>query len=138
MINPQTQRISPITHTDPQDTARYQNFIQSVCEWEGVWGLYHNSWLLHRGESTALYCPLFTTREAAQSWGASIRTDHVPCAITLVELMENLMMEWRANGVVAGIAPTPSQKPVIVDLGQFERDLLSGVKAAMTARFGRK
>ncbi len=48
------------------------------------------------------------------------------------------MMEWRANGVVAGIAPTPSQKPVIVDLDQFERDLLNGVKAAMTARFGRK
>lgn len=62
----------------------------------------------------------------------------MPCAITLVELMENLMMEWRANGVVPGIAPTPSQKPVIVDLDQFEHDLLSGVKAAMTARFGRK
>lgn len=117
---------------------RYHDFIEQVAQWEGVWALYHNGWLLHTTEDGQKFCPLFATREDALSWGASIQTNHVATAITLVEMMEGLIPEWRDQDILPGITPTPALGPVIADLDHFSADLLSALKSVMAARFGKK
>ncbi|MEQ9348450.1 MAG: DUF2750 domain-containing protein [Thalassospira sp.] len=117
---------------------RYSDFIDQVAQWEGVWALYHNGWLLHTTDDGQKFCPLFASREDAQSWGLSIQTNHVATAITLVEMMEDLIPEWRDQDILPGITPTPALGPVVVDPDRFRSDLLSALKAVMTARFGKK
>tara|TARA_E500000318_G_scaffold77646_1_gene72433 strand:+ start:195 stop:563 length:369 start_codon:yes stop_codon:yes gene_type:complete len=117
---------------------RYSDFIAKVAQWEGVWALYHNGWLLHTTDDGQKFCPLFASREDAQSFGASIQTNHVATAITLVEMMEDLIPQWRDQDILPGITPTPALGPVVVDPDRFGADLLSALKAVMTARFGKK
>lgn len=120
------------------DQPRYLDFVTSVAGWEGVWGLYHNGWILHTTGEGQKFCPLFATREAARSWGASIRTDHIPSAITLVELIEHLMAQWRLHDIEPGICPTPSQGPVLPGHDRLHADLLSALKTTMQERFAPK
>jgi hypothetical protein len=120
------------------DDDRYCAFLDAVAKWEGVWALYHNGWLLHRDGRGQTYCPLFATRADAQSFGASIQSDHVPTAITLVELIEGLIAQWHNEGIVPGICPTPSSDAVLVDPDNLSADLLAALKDAITERFGRR
>lgn len=138
IIAPSRQGIKVITVRDQQTDTRYQDFITAVGEWEGVWGLYHNGWLLHRCDESKLFCPLFATRDAAQSWGASIRTNHVAGAITLVDVIEHLIPDWQSQNIMAGICPTPALGPVLIRPDKLSADLLGALKAAMTVQFGRK
>ena len=117
---------------------RYSDFIEQVAQWEGVWAHYHNGWLLHTTDDGQKFCPLFASREDAQSWGLSIQTNHVATAITLVEMMEDLIPQWRDQDILPGITPTPALGPVVVDPDRFSADLLSALKAVITARFGKK
>ncbi|MCC9625737.1 DUF2750 domain-containing protein [Thalassospira sp. MA62] len=129
----------PNDMTIPQDNdPRYQAFLTAVGQWEGVWGLYHNGWLLHRSSDGPLCCPLFATREDAIGFGASIATNHVPSAITLIELTEALLPDWESQKIAAGISPSPAQGPIIVSPAQLTVDLLSALKVAMRARFAPK
>jgi hypothetical protein len=119
-----------------QIDTRYADFIHEVAEWEGVWALYHNGWLLQTTASGEKYCPIFATREEAQSFAASIQSDHVPSAITLVELTESVMMQWRAEEVMAGICPTPAKPAIVVTLDQLSDDIMAALKDVMDERFG--
>jgi len=119
-----------------QDDTRYADFIREVAEWEGVWALYHNGWLLRTTKTGQKYCPIFAMREEAESFEASIQSTHVPTAITLVELMESLMVQWRAEDIMAGICPTPAKPAIVVSLDQVSNDLMAALKDVMAERFG--
>lgn len=122
----------------PQDETRYADFIHDVAKWEGVWALYHNGWLLRTTETGQKFCPVFANREQAQSFEASIQSNHVPSAITLVELMESLMVQWRAEDIMAGICPTPAKPAIVVSLDQLSNDLMAALKHVMDERFGKQ
>lgn len=124
--------------THGRDDDRYVAFIREVAEWEGVWALYHNGWLLHTTETGQKFCPLFARSNDAQSFGASIQSDHVPTAVTLVELMESLMVQWRAEDIHAGICPTPAKPAVVVTPDQLSTDLMTALKDVMTERLGKQ
>jgi hypothetical protein len=119
-----------------QDDTRYADFIAEVAEWEGVWALYHNGWLLQTTDSGQKFCPIFALRDEAKSFEASIQSDHVPTAITLVELMESLMVQWRAEDIMAGICPTPALPAIVVSPDQLSNDLMAALKDVMDERFG--
>lgn len=102
----------------------------------GSLALYHNGWLLQTTESGQKYCPIFAMRDEAESFEASIQSMHVPTAITLVELMESLMVQWRAEDIMAGICPTPAQPAIVVSLDQVSNDLMAALKDVMAERFG--
>jgi hypothetical protein len=122
----------------PQNDTRYADFIAEVAEWEGVWALYHNGWLLQTTESGQKFCPVFARREEAKSFAASIQGDHVPTAITLVELMESLMVQWRAEDIIAGICPTPALPAIMVSPDQLSDDVMAALKDVMAERFGKQ
>lgn len=128
--------MSDVASEHPNDN-RYREFLQEVGKWEGLWGLFHHGWLLHTHEGQT-FCPLFATRDAAQSWGASIRTNHVAGAITLVDVIEHLIPDWQSQNIMAGICPTPALGPVLIRPDKLSADLLGALKAAMTVQFGRK
>lgn len=116
----------------PKQSARYQNFVVRAAQWEGFWGLYHNGWLLHTSGGQT-FCPVFASREDAQSWGASIQTNHVPVPITLVDAIEHIVPDWQANGVMAGVSPTPALAPVLIAPDEFAQDLLRALKSALNS-----
>lgn len=115
---------------------RYDDFLELAAKWEGFWGLYHHGWLLHTS-SGQTFCPVFARREDAQSWGASIQTNHIPVPITLIDAIEHIVPDWRENGVMAGVSPTPALAPVMVAPGDLSADLLDALKTAMAKQFGR-
>ncbi|WP_412557930.1 DUF2750 domain-containing protein [Thalassospira sp. MIT1370] len=86
---------------------------------------------------TGKHCPVFASREDAQSWGASIQTNHIPVPITLIDAIEHIVPDWRENGVMAGVSPTPALAPVMVAPGDLSADLLGALKTAMAKQFGR-
>lgn len=128
---------SPSDATAQNDT-RYADFIREVAEWEGVWALYHNGWLLQTSETGQKICPVFALRDEAKSFAASIQSDHVPTAITLVELTESLMVQWRAEEIMAGICPTPAKSAIVVSPDQLSNDLMAALKDVMDERFGKQ
>jgi len=119
-----------------QDDTRYADFIAEVAEWEGVWALYHNGWLLQTTDSGQKFCPIFALRDEAKSFAAGIQSDHVPTAITLVELTESLMVQWRAENIMAGICPTQALPAIVVSPDQLSNDLMAALKDVMDERFG--
>ncbi|WP_417806037.1 DUF2750 domain-containing protein [Thalassospira lucentensis] len=123
------------TQTNPApNTDRYTDFLTAVADFEGVWGLYRNGWLIYPGADDQAFCPFFPSQDAAADWEEGAKTGYIPTAITLVELMEGVLPDLAKNNVAAGIFPTRTDGPFLPSHDQLARDLITAFKASLGSK----
>ncbi|WDE07031.1 DUF2750 domain-containing protein [Thalassomonas viridans] len=102
---------------------RYAHFVKVIADWEEVWGLYQDGWALASTEDGETVFPLWPAKEYAQLCAEKEWVGYQPESFSLDELMEELLPNLKADGVLPGVFYTPLDKGVTPSVEQLLADL---------------
>jgi hypothetical protein len=92
--------------------ARFSHFIKRVVDNEEAWGLWKDGWALMENSEGTLVFPLWPAREYAELNQIGGWAEYEPKAISLAELLDDLLPGFPSRGVLPGVFPTPTGKGV--------------------------
>lgn len=92
--------------------SRYEHFVKRVVDTEEIWGLWKDGWVLMKNGDGLLVFPLWPAREYAELSRIGDWVEYEPKAISLVELLDDLLPGFVERGILPGVFPTPSGKGV--------------------------
>lgn len=105
--------------------ARFRHFVKRVVDDGAAWGLWSDGWALMSDDAGRGIFPLWPAREYALAAAVGEWVSYQAEPIPLEELMDDLLPQLSAHGVVPGVFPTPSSRgvtPSIDELRQALRD----------------
>lgn len=94
---------------------RYSYFIKRVADWEAAWGLWDDGWALVGDDDGRTGFPLWPAREYAEGCAAGEWAAYRPEQIALTDLMSELLVRLRDDGVLVGVFPTLANKGMLVE-----------------------
>lgn len=103
-----------------QSKDRYEHFIKVIADWQEVWALYQNGWALAGADDGATVFPLWPAREYAQLCAEGEWKGYEPRAISLNELMDDLLPKLKKDGLLPGVFYTPSNKGLTPSVDEFK------------------
>ena len=92
--------------------SRYEHFIKRIVDTEEVWGLWKSGWALMENSEGLPVFPLWPAREYAELNRIGDWADYEPKAISLLELLDDLLPSFTKRGILPGVFPTPGGKGV--------------------------
>lgn len=104
------QEIEAVLRLDGPE--RFRHFVKQVVDWEQVWGLWDEGWAIMKDGGEALVCPLWPAHEYAMLLCVGEWAEYRPKAIPLIEFLEDYLPNFRKNGILPGVFPTPTGKGV--------------------------
>jgi hypothetical protein len=102
---------------------RYMHFIKVVCDWEEVWGLYHDGWAMAATDDGHKVFPVWPAKEYAELCAKDEWEDYEPESFTLDEFRSTLLPTLQKDEVMPGIFYTPQNKGVVLGADQVLADL---------------
>ncbi|HEY6560412.1 MAG TPA: DUF2750 domain-containing protein [Polyangiaceae bacterium] len=93
---------------------RFQHFIKRVVDDETVWGLWRDGWALMADDDGRQVFPLWPAQEYADRCRTDDWSEYEPKAIPLKDLLEDLLVRFEPQNVMAGVFPTPAGKGLTV------------------------
>lgn len=106
---------------------RYQHFVKRVADWEEAWGLYEGGWALAGDDDGNETFPLWPNAEYAKLCAIDDWNAYVPKAISLDELLDELLPSLADDGVRPAVFMTPTGRGVVVSAtelaGHLEAEL---------------
>ena len=103
--------------------ARFKRFIKVVADTEEAWGLWDDGWALLEDDSGAQVFPLWPAREYAELCREPDWTNYKATPIAVDDLLSELLPKLRAQGILAGVFPTPTGRGTTPDLDTLESAL---------------
>ena len=103
---------------------RYSYFIKRVADWEVAWGLWDDGWALVRDDDGRTGLPLWPTQEFAQACALGEWEKYRPQMVALSDLIDDLILRLRDDGLFVGVFPTPGSRGMLVapcDMGDALR-----------------
>lgn len=104
-------------------TLRYDHFIRRVADTGRVWGLVNDGWAIGKTDDGALVFPLWPTDALAQQCAVLEWTGYIPQEFGLQELLEELLPQLEADGILPGITYTPDEYGLTPSHAQLRKDL---------------
>ena len=102
---------------------RYETFIKVIADWEEVWGLYQDGWVLSETDDGTQVFPLWPAKEYAQLCADKEWSGYEPGSFPLDDFMEELLPNLKNDGVLPGVFYTPSDNGVTPTIDQLLSDL---------------
>ncbi|MBD8531380.1 DUF2750 domain-containing protein [Massilia sp. CFBP 13647] len=102
---------------------RYDHFIRRVADTGRVWGLVNDGWAIGKTDDGALVFPLWPTDALAQQCAVLEWTGYIPQEFGLQELLEELLPQLEADGILPGITYTPDEYGLTPSHAQLRKDL---------------
>ncbi len=100
--------------------ARYEHFVKVIADRQEVWGLYENGWALAGTDDGTTVFPLWPAREYAQLCAEGQWVGYEPRAISLNELMDELLQKLKKDGLLPGVFYTPSNRGVTPTIDELK------------------
>lgn len=89
---------------------RFEHFVKVVAEREEAWGLYQDGWALAGTDEGDRVFPLWPQKEYAEANAINEWAGYEPKAISLEDLMEVVLPQFKAEGTLPGILLTPDKR----------------------------
>lgn len=106
-------------------TERYGYFIERVADREEVWGLQNEEgWVLIGFENGDAFC-LWPHADYARACTVGDWSDCEPEAISLEEMIDELLPALLRDGLRLAVFPTPAGEAMVVDPRDFQEHLQS-------------
>lgn len=102
---------------------RYKHFIKSVADWQQVWGLYQDGWALAATDDGTAVFPLWSAKEYAEICAVNEWQGYQSQSFNLDELLNELLPNLEADGVLPGVFFTPESKGVTSSVPQLKNDI---------------
>ena len=102
---------------------RYEHFVKVAADQRCVWGLYSDGWALSSTNEGRPVFPMWPAREYAYLCVTGEWAGYEPQKINLDDLIEHLLPSLKERETLLGVFYTPTDKGVLPDLEQFERDI---------------
>jgi hypothetical protein len=102
---------------------RYEHFIRRVGDTGEVWGLVRDGWAIGKTDDGALVFPLWPSDELAQQCAVLEWTGYTPQSFALNELLDELLPQLEADGILPGITYTPDEYGLTPSHAQLRADL---------------
>jgi hypothetical protein len=102
---------------------RYDHFIRRVADTGLVWGLVRDGWAIGKTDDGALVFPLWPTGELAQQCAVLEWEGYVPQEFGLQELLDELLPQIEADGILPGITYTPDEYGLTPSHARLRADL---------------
>jgi hypothetical protein len=77
---------------------RYEYFIKKVVDWEEVWGLYNNGWVMTKDDDGNLMIPFWPKKEFAEYCAIGEWEGYVANRIDLEEFMQDWLPGMKKDG----------------------------------------
>jgi len=133
MLYAETTSLHAMTTDSPPDVQadvlalpkalRYDHFIRRVADTGRVWGLVNDGWAIGKTDDGALVFPLWPTDALAQQCAVLEWTGYIPQEFGLQELLEELLPQLEADGILPGITYTPDEYGLTPSHAQLRKDL---------------
>ncbi|WP_410210227.1 DUF2750 domain-containing protein [Aquirhabdus sp.] len=104
-------------------TKRYEHFIKVVADGQEVWGLYCDGWALSVTEAGGKVFPMWPAQEYASLCAEKTWSGYMPKSFSIDDLMSDLLLRLKKDGVALGIFYTPLDQGVMPSIEQFVSDL---------------
>ncbi len=111
-----------------QGPARYEHFVKTVADWQEAWGLYDSGWALAETDDGKPVFLLWPTLEYAALCADGQWSEYEPKAITLEDLLTELLPQLESDGTLPGIFYAPSNKGVTLTVQQLRQELAREMK----------
>ncbi len=102
---------------------RFEHFVKVVADWEVAWALWDDGWALMEDDQARQVFPLWPAREYAEAHCTGEWASYEPKEISLPDLLDRLLPQFREKGVLSGIFPTPGGRGVTLPPEQLEAAL---------------
>lgn len=102
---------------------RYKHFVKIVADWQQAWGLYQNGWALAGTDDDTTVFPMWPAKEYAEICAENEWSGYQPRAISLEELLSDLLPKLKQDGVLPGVFYTPQNKGTTPTADQLQHDL---------------
>ena len=119
-MNINQQQIENVIRLSPEK--RHEHFVKVVSDWEEVWGLYEDGWALSATEDGQTVFPLWPAREYAILCAEDEWKGYRPEAISLNDLIEELLPKLEQDNVIVGVFPTPQNKGITISSQNLQFD----------------
>lgn len=86
---------------------RFEHFVKVVVAWQEAWGLFSDGWALAGADDGVGVFPLWPAKEYAQACAVNEWAGCQPRAISLDELLDDLLPRLKLDGLLPGIIFTP-------------------------------
>lgn len=103
--------------------SRYEHFIKRAADFEQVWGLYKDGWAMASTNDGQQVFPVWPSKEFAALCATGDWAACEPKAISVYELIEDVVPTLEEEKTAIGIFPTPNDKGVVPALNQLLADL---------------
>lgn len=101
---------------------RYEYFIKKVADYEEVWSLYKDGWVLSQDEFGNKLFPIWPKEEFAKLWAVSELSKFELKAIDLYEFIENLAPLLKKDGIKFDVFSN-NESSILRDIDDLLRDL---------------
>ncbi|TGK86135.1 DUF2750 domain-containing protein [Leptospira montravelensis] len=102
---------------------RYEHFIKVAADQRCVWGLYNAGWALAGTDDGQHVFPLWPAYEYSSICTKNEWLEFKPKKIELDSLFDDLLPSLKERKTLIGVFYTPSDKGVIPNMDDFEKDL---------------
>lgn len=102
---------------------RYEHFIRRVADTGRVWGLYRDGWAIGKTPDGVLVFPMWPTSALAAQCAVLEWEGYAPQEFDLQELLDELLPQLEADGILPGITYTPEEYGLTPLHGQLRGDL---------------
>jgi hypothetical protein len=102
---------------------RYRHFIKVVADRQEAWGLYQDGWALAADDEGNPVFPLWPTAEYAALCAISDWSGYKPEAISVDDLLDELLPSLIERETQFGIFPSPSERGVAPEWERFSQEL---------------
>lgn len=102
---------------------RYENFINTIADWEEAWGLYDDGWAMSETDDGKKTFPFWPAKAFAEECAAEDWETYAARAIPLQDLLHELLPQLEKDGILPGVFFTPEQGSVDVEARQLIEDL---------------
>ena len=116
-----TQEKEAVLRLDASKRSSY--FIKRVADWESAWGLWQEGWALSAAVGEGHAFPLWPAREFADACAFDEWAGYEAVAITLDELLTELLPKLGRDEIAVALFPTPENRGGVVQAEQLALDL---------------
>ena len=110
-----------VTHLQPNH--RYEYFIKKVADWQEVWSLWKDGWVLMGDKSGGEFIPVWPHPTFAEAYAHAEWIGYAPRKIELKDWLGKWIPGMEKDGRTVAVFPTVGTKTPTIPPAKLKRDL---------------
>lgn len=115
-----SKKIENVLKLEPR--ARYEYFVGKVADFEIVWGLYGEGWVVGESQGTTVL-PVWPEKEFAAICVTQEWTGNIPKEIALADFLQKWLPGMTSDGRFCWVFPSLADKGYLIDPMELKEDL---------------